>query len=1224
MLPARPQQQNLHRRLIHEVRAKRVLFAWIILAGFISSLAGIGGAWLISQVVGAVFLRSADLPGIFAPLTGLFLLVIARGWATWMGDAAAHKLAVQVKTSLRERVLDHILQLGPAYTQCQQTGNLVNLLIEGMENLQPYYSQYLPQAVFAVLIPLAVLVCITPIDPLSGLILILTAPIIPIFMVLIASLSETLTQRQWKTLSRLSAYFLDVLQGLTTLKILGRSKEQEKNIVRASGRFREITMGVLRVTFLSALVMELTATLSTAIIAVEIGIRLLYGKMAFEPAFFVLILVPEFYLPLRLLGLRFHAGMAGAASARQMFEILDEPLHSTPIIENKRVDDSEINLTPLTISFKDVSYRYSENQTVLDAISFSIQPGQMVALVGPSGAGKSTLASLLLRLYAPSQGQITANGIDIQTIPAQIWHHQVAWVPQKPYLFADTVAANIRLGCPTASFAEVKLAAQLAHADEFIRDLPFGYETQLGERGLRLSGGQAQRIALARAFLKSAPLLILDEPTSNLDPGTEYLLQDSLRQLVKNKTVMVIAHRMSTVYQADQILVLENGKLVECGNHHALVKNQGLYWQMIHEDRRSPSELEMVLDTQTKQRIPIPDQPWFSPLPENASGQAHLNARFTQPLIQLISLLLPIKGWVLCAVLLGFLAIASGVGLIATSAYIISAAALQPSIAVLQVAIVGVRFFGIARAVFRYLERIVSHHVTFKLLAELRVWIYRSLEPLAPAFLLKTSSGDLLSRIIGDVGALENFFVRGAAPLAVALSITLGMIAFLGSYHPWLSLVTSIFMLIGGVILPFGIWNFSRASGTQTIRIFSQLNSLLIDEVQGLLDLTAFSQVQPHFKKTQAKIRALSLLQEKTGRLSSTQNALTQVISNLSLWSVLIMVTSFVHQGLLDGVLTGVLCLAALAGFEAVQTLPQAAVHLGKDLEATRRLMDIAQEKPQVVPPPQPVPKPELFRLELAGVHFSYPAEISVQTAIDPGSPEQREKRITAAATLTDINFVVNPGEHVAIVGPSGAGKSTLVNLLARFWDYQTGTISLGGVDLRQYDAEDLRRWINILPQNTHLFTGTIRQNLLLANPHASDAELEWAIRQAHIHPLIRSLPQGDQTWIGEQGLRLSAGERQRLAVARFFLKDAPICILDEPTANLDPLLESQILANLHQHCRQRTQITITHRLVGLEDASEILVLQGGKVIERGSHANLLRQKGLYQQMHDLQNQARI
>jgi ATP-binding cassette subfamily C protein CydCD len=1222
--PVPPQQKKLHIRLIREVRTKWALFVWVITTGMLASLAGIGGAWSLSQAVGAVFLRGERLSGISALLILLFILVLARGLFTWAGDTASNRLAVQMKTSLRERILAYILKLGPAYTQRKQTGDLVNLLTEGMETLQPYYSQFLPQAVFAVLIPLVVLCCVTPIDPLSGLILFLTAPIIPIFMVLIASASATLTLRQWKTLSRLSAYFLDIIQGLTTLKLLGRSKDQEKNIAQASDRFRAVTMSVLRVTFLSALVMELTATLSTAIIAVEIGIRLLYGKIAFEPAFFVLILVPEFYLPLRLLGLRFHSGMSGAATASQMFDILDEPLASLQGGVREDYSDKDFEISHGSICFNQVTYGYFENQSILEQVSFTIQPGQMVALIGPSGAGKSTLASLLLRLFPPTQGQITVNGVDLHNIPKHTWLEQVAWVPQKPYLFDDTVAANIRLGRPNASLVEVKAAAQMAHADEFIQDLPNGYNTRLGEKGLRLSGGQAQRIALARAFLKNARLLILDEPTSNLDPETENLLQDSLQRLVTGKMVLIIAHRMSTVYRADQILVLDRGKIIERGKHQDLLKQHGLYWQMLRKSENSTQETE-ITETEKVHRIePDPVRIMPFPLQEDTNEHVRMSSKIIQPLFQLLALLSPFKGWVLLAILLGFLATASGIGLMSTSTYIISAAALQPSIAVLQVAIVGVRFFGIARALFRYLERIVSHEITFRLLAQLRVWVYRSLEPLVPAFKMKASSGALLSRIIGDVGALENFYVRGAAPLAIATLTTLAMAAFMVPFSPWLALVITIFMVIGGIVLPVGIWRSSQSSGAQTIRLFSQINPFLVDGVQGLFDLTAFSQVHGHFLKTQEKLQALRLAQEKTGKLNGVQNALFLVISNLALWVVLIIGTSLVNQGLLNGVLLGVLCLAALAGFEAVQSLPQAAVHLGKDFEATRRLLDFAQAKPEIQPPSQPAQKPEHFWLELTGVSFSYPVE---RISPDPALQEplaEHPKPLYPTSTLSEINFTVNQGEHVAIVGPSGAGKSTLANLLVRFWDYQAGHISLAGLDLRLYDPEDLRMWINIIPQNTHLFTGTIRENLLLASPRASAFEIEQALQKAYLHELIQSLPQGDQTWIGEQGLRLSAGERQRLAVARFFLKDAPICILDEPTANLDPLLEKQILANIRQHCRQRIRLTITHRLVGLEDAKEILVLKNGQVIERGSHAELGLKKGLYRQMLDLQNQSSV
>jgi len=1224
--PVPPQHRQLHLRLIREVRARWPLFGWVIAAGLLASLAGIGGAWSLSQAVNGIFLQGKTTAEISRPLAMLLILIAARGLLSLTSEAASSSLAVQIKTNLRERIYAHILDLGPAYTQRAQTGSLVNLLTEGIEALDAYYSQYLPQAVFSIVIPLVVLGFVTPVDPLSGLILFLTAPIIPVFMVLIASLSAALAQRQWKTLSRMSAYFLDILQGLTTLKTLGRSKDQIKVMAQVSDRFRTVTMSVLRVAFLSALVMELTATLSTAIIAVEVGIRLLYGKMAFEQAFFVLILVPEFYLPLRLLGLRFHSGMAGAAAARQLYEVLDEPL--TPAREpmRKRTRDQGVGDDFQTIRVENVSYAYAENQPVLENVSFEIKPGQKVALVGPSGAGKSTLASLLLRFYTPGHGRIVTGEEDIQDIPVDEWRRKVAWVPQRPFLFYDTVAANIRLARPEASLEEVKAAARLAHADEFIQELNNGYETQIGERGTRLSGGQAQRIALARAFLKDAPLLILDEPTSNLDPETEALLLDSLLRLMRGRTVLVIAHRLSTVYQSDLILVLDGGKIVESGSHPDLIKNEGLYWRMVtggkisdRDERIYPANFEVPKDEANKPDLEIiPSYPL--PLLPRRTWKGDEK---TKPLFQLLSLLSPFKGWVFLSILLGFLTVASGVGLMSTSTYIISAAALQPSIAVLQVAIVGVRFFGISRGVFRYLDRIVSHQVTFRLLAQLRVWFYQALEPLAPARLMEARSGDMLSRIIGDIAALENFYVRGAAPSAVALLITLGMAGFMLQFSPWLSLITVAFLALGGIVLPLLIWKTGKEPGAQIIHHRSRLSASVVDGVQGLADLTAFSRISQHFHKVQAENRTLSLAQERSGRLNSLQNALSVSNANLALWAVLVMGVYLVELGQLSGVLLGVLCLAALASFEAVQTLPQAATHLGRDLEAAGRLIAVVQTRPDTPKPPQPLPKPEAFRLEVERVSFAYPAEPTL-TLIPSSNGKWSEgiKSRTPSSVLSGISFSISQGEHVAIVGPSGAGKSTLVNLLLRFWDYPAGRILLGGHDLRQYDPEDLRRWFNVLSQNTHLFSGTIRENLLLAHPQAGTAEIEQAVQQAQLYEFITSLPQGYQTWIGEQGLRLSAGERQRLALARAFLRDAPVLILDEATANLDTLLEQKILAEIRQYCLHRARLTITHRLVGLEDANEILVLQRGKVVERGLHAELLHKEGLYRKMWELQNQA--
>lgn len=569
---------NLDRRLLRQLGTVRVLFGGAILLSMLGGLLLIAQAWALSQIVARVFLREQRLGEVAPLLAALLLVITARAAATWAGDVAASETAERIKGDLRERLFARIIALGPAYTRGERSGELASTAIAGIEALDAYFSQYLPQLSLALLIPLGMLAVVFPVDPLSGLVLLVTAPLIPFFMILIGGMAARLTRRQFTQLSRMSAHFLDVLQGLATLKQFGCSRDQIAIIRRISEQFRDTTMGVLRVAFLSALVLEMLATISTAIIAVEIGLRLLYGRLSFEEAFFVLILAPEFYLPLRMLGTRFHAGMSGVAAAARIFDVLETPLPDCAPPATPRA----VPPPPYTLRYDRVHYAYDGGERpALNGITFAVEAGQRVALVGPSGAGKSTVAQLLLRFLAPGSGRITVNGIDLCAFPPGEWRRQVAWVPQSPYLFADTVAGNIRLARPDAPLADVIRAAEQAHLDRFVATLPDGYDTPIGERGARLSGGQAQRIALARAFLKDAPLLILDEATANLDPATETLIQNAMRTLVQGRTTLIIAHRLRTVQSADRILVLDAGRVVQAGAHADLIAQPGLYRDLI-------------------------------------------------------------------------------------------------------------------------------------------------------------------------------------------------------------------------------------------------------------------------------------------------------------------------------------------------------------------------------------------------------------------------------------------------------------------------------------------------------------------------------------------------------------------------------------------------------------------------------------------------------------------
>ncbi|MFZ5909871.1 MAG: thiol reductant ABC exporter subunit CydD [Chloroflexota bacterium] len=1199
----------MHRRLLSLARETRLALALTILSGFLAGLLTIWQAWLLSNTVNEVFLAGQTLSQVWDLLRLMLFVITGRALLTWLNEVSANAVAVRIKTDLRERLFAHIQALGPAYTRSERTGELTTAAVEGIEALDAYFSQYLPQLVITALVPLSILVFVFPIDLLSGVVMLVTAPLIPFFMILIGKGAEIVTKRQYETLSRLSAHFLDSLQGLTTLKIFGQSKPHAKNIEKVSEQFRDATMQVLRITFLSALALELLATISTAVIAVEVGLRLLYARMDFLQALFILVLAPEFYLPLRMLGLRFHAGMDGTAAARRIYEILDLE------IREQKIESSESVGLISTLELSNLAFTYpNESIPALQGVDLRTKAGQHVALVGKTGAGKSTLVNLLLGFIQPTEGSITLN--QKSSITNYELRNHIAWVPQRPHLFHDTIAANIRLGNPDASQEQLETAAKAASLHDFIASLPDGYETVIGEGGARLSGGQAQRLALARAFLKDAPILILDEPTSSLDPETEVLLEESTRQLMQGRTTITIAHRLNTIFQSDQIIVLDQGHIVEQGAHRELIANNGLYASMVktYETKARVKPVDTYTRTQEEPGRQSPSANYQFPITNYQSEIANRRSpsgTMSQILPRLLSFLSGSWDWVALSVLLGALTIGANVSLMGTSAWLISTAALHPSIAALNVSIVGVRFFGISRAVFRYSERLVSHNVTFRLLARLRVWFYQKLEPLAPARLVDYRSGDLLARVVGDVGTLENFYVRVVSPPLVALVTGAGVAIFLASFYPLLAAVLTGFFLTLGVILPLSSLLLGREPGKALIALRSELNTRLVDGIQGLADILAYGRADDHAAQIAATARAYGEAQRRMARISGFHSGLAALLTNLGLWLVVYLAIPQVNNGHIPGPMLASLALLALASFEAVTPLPLAAQMWESVRAAAGRLFEIVDARPAVEEGREKREESREQRvdgreerllptLQFSDLSFSYPGQ--------------------TIPALQNISFNLESGKSLAIVGPSGAGKSTLVSLLLRFWEYSSGDIRLGGESLHGLEQDQVRARCAVVSQASYLFNTSVHENLRLAHPSASREEIEAAARQAQIHEFIMGLPKGYETSIGEQGLRLSGGERQRLAIARALLKDAPILILDEPTANLDPLTEKRVLETLFEVMRGKTALLITHRLVGLENVDEILVMEHGQIVERGAQAELLARGGAFRRLWDLQN----
>jgi ATP-binding cassette, subfamily C, bacterial CydD len=545
-------------RLLRHARAARGSLVVTVVLGLGTTGLVLAQAGLLARAL-AVAARGSGLATLAGTLAALLVVVAARGAVCYGAEAAALRAAATVKSQLRRQLVARALRRGPAWLTRQQAGEITTLATKGLDSLDAYFARYLPQLLLACLVPIAVLVTVTTADWLSGVLIALTLPLVPVFAVLIGWQTKAHTERQWQLLARLGGHFLDVVEGLPTLKVFGRARAEADRIRAVTEEHRVATMGALRVAFLSALVLELAAALATALVAVEVGLRLLTGHIGYETALLVLLLTPEAYLPLRNLGGQFHASVAGTTAAASALAILDD---SDPSAADRTAVPGTAGHCPdlraETIELTAASLAYAgRDRPVLDGISLVIRPGDRIALTGASGAGKSSLVALLLRFAQPAGGRIQVGGTDLAAIPIAAWRRQIAWVPQHPYLFAGTIAANIELGDPTASRAAIETAAQLAGASA----LPGGLDGRVTERGRNLSAGQRQRIAIARALLRDAPLLLLDEPTAHLDPGAARHLLGVLETRFAGSTVILVTHRPDRLPGRYRVLSLDQGQL---------------------------------------------------------------------------------------------------------------------------------------------------------------------------------------------------------------------------------------------------------------------------------------------------------------------------------------------------------------------------------------------------------------------------------------------------------------------------------------------------------------------------------------------------------------------------------------------------------------------------------------------------------------------------------------
>ena len=845
-----------------------------------------------------------------------------------------------------------------------------------------------------------------------------------------------------------------------------------------------------------------------------------------------------------------------------------------------------------TIAFEDVCFAYPGGRGAAhDGLSFTVAAGEKIGIVGPSGAGKSSIARLLLRLFDPQSGVVRVGGQDVRRVDPDALRREIAVVHQDTYLFHGTVEENLRLGKPDATEGELEAAARDANAHDFILQLPYGYQTILGERGVNLSGGQRQRLAIARALLRDSPILILDEALSSVDAENEALIQRGLDRLAQGRTTLVLAHRLSSVIGADRILVLDHGHIVEVGRHAELIRRDGPYRRLMGaqaEERGDDIDIALAVDGLAA----APGEAGATDYGEAAPDAAAAAAAQVGAAATLLALIGIIKPWrrrfaVVVGSGIGRVAAFIGVGIIGALA--VAAVKTGEPFAYLLI------LLGLAAplaGILHWIESWLAHDIAYRLLAEMRVDLYRKLDSLAPAYLVRRRSGDLIALASQDIETIEYFFAHTVAPALVALLVPSTVLISLAIVAWPIALALLPFVLYAGLAPVLMRARIDRLGG-EAREALGMLGAHVTETIQGLSDLVAFQAIG---RRRASFMEAVSGYQKTRLTLLadlSSQTAQLEIATGLGGLAVACVGAWLVADHQLAATTLPLLILLAFASFLPISEIAQVSRQLADTIASTRRFHAVSNEVPAVRDGPARPPAPVGgSAIQFDRVGFAYPG--------------------ASRPALDGVSLDIPAGATVAIVGPSGAGKTTLANLLLRFWDPAEGHILIDGVDLRDFELDHLRRRISLVSQDTYLFNDTLRANVALARPEADEAAIRRALDEAALADFVASLPEGLDTRVGERGVQLSGGQRQRVAIARAFLKNAPTLILDEATSHLDAVSEAQVRQALDALMRDRTTVVIAHRLSTVRHADLLVVLDRGHLVELGTHGQLVAQGGLY------------
>ena len=1188
-------------RLWQFTRGVRLRIVATVAMGIVSSLVGIGRPALLGWLLARVF-TGATVDDLIAPVAAVAAVMVLRGWIEHTRAMVAHRTAILVQLALREQLYDKVVALGPAHFGLERTGAVMISMIDGVEQLETYFGQYLPQLLVAVTTPLIVFAVLAFYDLPVAALMFAFAMFTLFAPVSFQRFEAKSSMRRSQAYRAFAAEFLDAIQGLATLKAFGRSAARGRLLAERAHEVFRSTMWVLAANAGNRGITDLGVAVGTAAVLGLGAWRVTQGQMSLEMLLVVLMMGIEVFRPQRDLRALLHNGMMGRAAADDILAVLS----ARPIVDPPSTPIHLDGPISPVVEFDDVSFSYPGGRRAAHrGLSFRVEAGERIGFVGESGAGKSTIVRLLLRFYDPDAGVVRVGGHDLRDLGADDIYPNVAVVNQDTYLFHGTVEDNLRFGKSDATAQEIEAAARAANAHEFIARLPDGYATVVGERGIKLSGGQRQRIAIARALLRDAPILILDEALSAVDAENEAVIQSALDRLMQGRTTLIFAHRLSSVIGAQRILVLEHGAIVEVGDHASLMQARGAYFRLMGAQAQEGVQSDGSLAVTADGHAALWDVPREIPLEDVQADDARAHAEPTDAILraeglswtgvfrELLRHVVPWKAKFTVVLGLGIARVVALIGVGTLGALAVAAVKRgEPFTPYLVVLAVVAPLSG----VLHWLESWFAHDMAFRMLAEMRIALFNKLDRLAPAYLVRRRTGDLVGMATHDVELVEYFFAHTVAPFLVAVLVPAAVVGTLAWFGWPMALALAPFLAVVA-ISPLLVRRRIDVLGSRAREAFGDMNAHAVDTIQGLSEILAFQRTKARGAEFVARIERHTALRLPFYADLTRQTAILEAVTGLGGLAVVATGTHLVATDALEPAILPMLTLLAMAAFLPVSEIAHIGRQLADTLGATRRLYAVHNEVEAVTDGRGVGPRAGSggVEIEVRDVSFSYFAN----------------RRLA----LDGATFKVPAGTTLALVGPSGAGKTTAAHLLMRFWDPGSGVIRFDGHDLREYRLDELRDRVALVTQDTYLFNETLRANILIAKPEATAAELDQAVNRASLGPFVEALPDGLETRVGERGVRLSGGQRQRVAIARAFLKDAQVLILDEATSHLDAVNEQAVRHALEELMTERTTIVIAHRLSTVRNADRIVVLDAGRTTEIGDHDELLARGGLYSRL---------